>query len=482
MFRFTYLAVYLQLMLGNFCLVHSKVEAQVVAVSDEINMSKDAQYDLLGQFQGKVFLTRETESEISLFSFDHKLFFSAEKSLNLGYKKVMIHGKLPLEEYIDVFFSTFQKEGHSIHCKRFDYSGNLVDSMLIKEASGQGLPPKYKISYSQNKRWAVIHHMDREENLLALYIDVLNRELVAEHFYSFSNLNFRNSFKDILITEFGDMIIILDNMQAYSKKPEPEISIIHTGPNIKEPSLIIQSFLPFIVKDALVKLDIIHQRLVLSGLYTVKNYNESIGVMYALYDLKTRSIDTVHYIPFDIETLVGQKYGRKNRPDMIPDIYPIDLIIRHDGGILLLIEERKEFERSLYQGRRDFYGMRFAVDFYYDDIFAVAINPDGKSHWQKRFQKRQYSFDDDALYSSFFIFKTPSFIRLIYNDEIKNENTVSEYVLTGGGLSERKNVMNTNRQDLRLQLIHALQISPTEYIVPSVRRNKLKLVKVTYND
>ena len=193
------------------------------------------------------------------------------------------------------------------------------------------------------------------------------------------------------------------------------------------------------------------------------------------------------WVPFktiglDPGLLPTNRSGRKSRAEGISDLYFEKMIIRKDGGIVAIFEERREYERSLYQGRRDFYGMRFAIDYYYDDMYAIALSPQGESHWQKRLPKKQYSFDDDALFSSFFIFETPSALRIVYNDEIKNENTVSEYVLTGGGLSERRNVLNTNRQDLRLQVSQSLQVSSNDFIIPSVRRNRLKLVRIAYNN
>ncbi len=84
------------------------------------------------------------------------------------------------------------------------------------------------------------------------------------------------------------------------------------------------------------------------------------------------------------------------------------------------------------------------------------------------------------MYSSFFILKTPSSIRLLFSDEIKYENTVSEYVLKGNGEYDRNSVMSTENQQLRLRFRDAMQTASDELIVPSERRNRLKLVRVKY--
>ena len=94
--------------------------------------------------------------------------------------------------------------------------------------------------------------------------------------------------------------------------------------------------------------------------------------------------------------------------------------------------------------------------------------------------KKQYSQDDNAAFSSFFLLKTPTALRLIFNDEIRNENTVSEYVIRGDGNFDRNSVMSTESQNIRLRFRDALQVDANALIIPSERRNRLRLVLLEY--
>jgi hypothetical protein len=76
--------------------------------------------------------------------------------------------------------------------------------------------------------------------------------------------------------------------------------------------------------------------------------------------------------------------------------------------------------------------------------------------------------------------ENPSRLRLIFNDEIRNENTVSEYILQGNGLSKRSSVMSTDYQRLKLRFQEAIQVASNQIIVPSERNSRLNLVKITY--
>ena len=70
---------------------------------------------------------------------------------------------------------------------------------------------------------------------------------------------------------------------------------------------------------------------------------------------------------------------------------------------------------------------------------------------------------------------------MIYNDEIKSNNTVSEYVLDPLGNYKRTSVLSTEYQNLKLRFQDATQISSTELLVPSQKNYDLSLVKIDFS-
>jgi len=155
---------------------------------------------------------------------------------------------------------------------------------------------------------------------------------------------------------------------------------------------------------------------------------------------------------------------------------------RRDGGILLIGEQNKKYERNISGGRPSLagYGGRFITDYYFDDLFMISIHPDGKTHWESILYKRQYSQDDDAVFSSYLLLKTPTALRMLYNDEIKYENAVFEYVINGSGEVDRNAVLNTESQQLQLRIKDGIQVGANEVLIPSERKNRLKLVRVQF--
>jgi hypothetical protein len=457
------------------------VSGQVVTVSEEITMTKDANYDLLGEYGEFVLMSKEYEHEVFIQAFDKKLTQVWERPLKLEGKKPGIVNVYPGKEDIFVFYTLMLKDEMQLMVRKFDATANLKDSLLIKTFKSAGQFPKFKITASDNQKLVALHSLDIESNLSVLYMDLGAFQFLEEHYYDVKAYDFRQNFKEILLSDGGDLFIIMDNSGKISRKADQEIVVIQSGIGSNALAQFDLGLLPYSIQNTLYKVDNKNRRLIGVGQKSERGGNESSGLVLFYLDGSTAQIKGPFEVPYDTESLYDSKNPRKGRSETLGDLFISDLLVRNDGGVVVFSEERKEFERSLYQGRRDFYSMRFAVDYYYEDILVFAINPDGSNHWQKRLQKKQYSFDDDALYSSFYVYNLPSSARLIYNDEIKNENTVSEYIITGSGQFERRNVLNTNRQDLRLQIRNSIQINSTEYIIPSLKRNKLKLVKVSYN-
>ncbi len=454
--------------------------AQIVTVSEEVNMLRDANYDLLGRFGEHLLLSLDKGDEVEIQAFDNNLFTSWVRTVSLEVRKPTIHHVYPGKDHFYIFYSHVRRDSTFFMVREFDGRAQLVDSLLIRAYPKGGFYPRLKFTASENKQFLAVHFLNQDQQFEVFFLSLEKLGLMADHVYDVRLFDFQSNFKEILLSNKPELFIVLDNISTIGKRDQQLVTVIKTSPGIQQPML--QEVRPQInlLLNSKYAIDNRNQVLIGGGLYGDKSKPEPAGCFRFTVPLHFSGSPNVAFVSFDAESL-SDRSGRKNQTGTIGNLYMQDMLVRRDGGIVLVSEVRKEFERSLYQGRRDFYSMRFAVDYYYEDLVVVAIDPDGTPHWQKLLQKKQYSFDDDALYSSYFLFRNPSSVRLLYNDEIKNENTVSEYILTGGGLHERRSLLNTNRQDLRLQVSNSLQISENELIIPSVRRNRLKLVKISYD-
>jgi hypothetical protein len=227
--------------------------------------------------------------------------------------------------------------------------------------------------------------------------------------------------------------------------------------------------------------DNLNRQLVGVGLYADKNRERANGIFYANISPEGKA-PSLRYEPFTDKVIsILRRKDVEEDTRGISDADIRQVVLRHDGGALIVAERHHEIHRGTAAGRgfwRD--GMRMVMDFYYDDLLLVALHPTGEMHWTTVLHKKQYSQDDEATFSSYFLFMTPEKLHFMFNDEIKYENTCSDYVVSPVGEFDRNSLMNTFGQNLRLRFRDALQLSANECLVPSEFRNKLRLVLLRF--
>ncbi|NND32095.1 MAG: hypothetical protein HKN76_05840, partial [Saprospiraceae bacterium] len=341
--------------------------------------------------------------------------------------------------------------------------------------------PKFRFVKSEDRNVFLMTEIDNERIVSAFAYNLKERKLLWESDFDFANVNFREDYRKTMITNEGTMYLVFERNNYRYKKEDHTMDIFRYDALTKK---FVQTSIPlpgFLTYDAYFKYDNLNERITIIGLHSDRNAGDTDGIYHVSLNADNLTDYQVATVNYD-EELVADFHGKYNpKKESLYNLDVQDVVLRQDGGVLLLAEENKEYERLAYGGRRDYYGSsRFSVDYYYEDLVMIAIHPDGTSHWQKLLPKRQYSNDDEAAYSSYFLFKNPSFLRVLYNDEIRNENTVSEYILNGAGDITRRSLMSTDNQKLKLQIKNAVQTDANELIIPSVRGKRLRLVKLTY--
>lgn len=223
------------------------------------------------------------------------------------------------------------------------------------------------------------------------------------------------------------------------------------------------------------------------GLYGTKDINETEGYLFfadSFNELRNPQMRDVQQFLFDDNILVDLNgVEKKNKKNVLNDFFTKTLIHRKDGGVVIVAELQREYARrnaGISNFDRAMAASRGYVDYYSEDLILFSIQPDGNLFWRKVLFKKQFSQDDEGIYSSFFTLKAPSQIHFIFNDEIKNNNTVSEYVIDPLGNYRRSSLLSTEYKNLKLRFQEALQTSATSFVVPSEKNGKINLVKITF--
>ncbi|MBC7885256.1 MAG: hypothetical protein H7X99_07260 [Saprospiraceae bacterium] len=460
------------------------VIGQKVTVSNEINIRNNYAYDILPNIDDHIIFYHDKGFEQNFEIYDQQLRYKTSRQGEFEKKNINPIGVLSKDTSFNFYYS-YRDDGYTfVRVNQYDKYVSLIDSatLTVKEKKSPDGNPRFAFSDDKSK---VLIFTPEDKNLNLLLIDNIKLEIIYGFSVTIKDFNFKSDFEKLILSNNGDIFILGRKSSFWNKKENESYTLVRI---IDANQISVHRFTPETdeIGDLIIDYDERNQKLVMAGLTTSGDYDNANG--YFGFSL------SADQIPEDAEILVN-KFSMEfmadvsgKKPGKIKELSNLrirDLVVRNDGGVIVIAELVKEFTRrsqmNVTNQFGDYFPPRGFIDYYHEDVILLATFAEGKEHWKKVLFKKQFSQDDDGIFSSYFLFKTPSRLRLLYNDEIKNNNTVSEYVIDGIGNTERKSVLSTEYQNLKLRFRDAIQIGPKSIIVPSEKSWKINLVRIDYD-
>ena len=472
-----------QVFVNTICFLFAvSVTAQSVTISEGIEVRNDTYVDLLGSLKDKVLILRQQNDEAVIQAYDFDMRYSWEKNLVLERDEdVDIKHVVRGDDNFCVFYGFKKKGTYYLKAKKFDAAAEMIDTAMILVMEKPLYIPRFKIVESESREMVLIHHLDRSTDLYInpFNIKTMRRPWDQKLVYKRDKMN--EEFHSALISDEGKSIIVLD---VNNRKPDIREHHFHfltvdSSMAQREFDVPLKGYLTY---DAHFVFDNMNGTIAAGGMYSERNITRADGYFYMNISTTSPGDFVMQYNKFDIElTETFGKRKKKKKRGHISEATVQDIIMRRDGGMIVLVEYVKKYERN-YLGNSVTVrqGLNSLIDYSFEDVAVISVHPSGDEHWSAVLHKRQYSQDDGGSYSSYYLMMGRRNIRLLYNDDIRLENTVSEYVIGGDGHIDRRAVMNTEDQKIKLQFQEAIQLNANAIVVPSLFRYELKLVKVEY--
>lgn len=464
-----------------FCAIPAGHTQGNVLVSDPIALRNDYGYELIGRLKDRILLFRDKYDEFEVQAFDNQMRMSWNRKLeDLEKGGIQILAVVGGRNDFSVVYKVRKRGVTTLRVHKYDPGANLIDTMTVKNYGERVFsPPAIDILLSEDKNCIIANNTAERTQLESTCFMLDKMQVLWDKTVHLEDNYFESSIKSMTLSNAGDFFLVTEMNNRRAKIEEHEFQILHVYATADR---IIKTPVPeFLTHDVKFTFDNLNRQLVGVGLYSDKNRERANGIFYLSISpgSKTPSLRYEAFTDKVISILRRKDVEEDTKGITDADIQQV--ILRRDGGALIVAERHHEIQRGTAAGRgfwRD--GMRMVMDFYYDDLLLVAMHPSGEPHWTTVLHKKQYSQDDEATFSSYFLFMTPEKLHFMFNDEIKYENTCSDYVVSPIGEFDRNSLMNTFGQNLRLRFRDALQLSANECLVPSEFRNKLRLVLLRF--
>lgn len=455
---------------------------QTMSISDGLSIRNDYGYEIIGRLRDRILLFRDKYDDFEIQAYDQQMRPVWNKELEgLDKRGIQIVAVIGSKNDFSVIYKVRRRNYSMLKVHKYDPGAALIDTMTVKDY-GERLFGGPNVDYirSEDRNCIAVYNTIEPGKIEITCFRLDKMQVLWDKVFIFEASFDESNGQAMVLGNNGEFFIVREKNNRKNKLEEHQydITCLH-GQHEWQVAIKMPDFL---TGDTHFIYDNLNHNLVGAGLYSEKNRERANGTFYLRLPLDGNAVSMLRYEPFDDKFIsILRRRDVEDDTKGVTDATVNQLILRQDGGVVLVVERKHEIMRGAAAGRgfwRD--GMRMVVDYYYDDFFLVAIYPDGKTQWKTVLHKKQYSQDDDGTFSSFFTLRSSDALRFLFNDEIKYENTCSEYVIGPLGDFDRNNLLNTEGQNLRLRFRDALQISTSECLVPSEFRNKLKLVLLQY--
>jgi hypothetical protein len=459
------------------------LKAQQSIISDPVSIRNDYGYEIIGRLRDKVLLFRDRFDEFEVQAFDAQMRLSWSKELDdMGRNGIQVLSVVGSKNDFSVIFKQRKRGRTLLRIHKYDPAANLIDSMTIKDYGDNIFTtPTLDVVLSEDRNCIVVYNATNKEAFNALCFRVDKMAVLWESIVVVEYDSFESDLESIVLNNEGELFLVTEYSNRRNRIEDHLFRVWQIGVNLSRQIIIpVPHFLNTSVQFTY---DETNKRLVAAGLYAEKNRERTNGVYFiGLRPEAAKETYVIQYEPFDDKfiSILRQKDVSDDTKG-VADASVSKIMLRQDGGVLLIAERQHEIQRGASAGRgfwRD--GVRLIIDYYYDDMFVVGIHPDGRIHWKTVLHKKQFSQDDDGTFSSFFLMRNTDKLRFLFNDEIKYDNTCSEYVISPLGAFDRNSLLNTIGLGLRLRFRDGIQVNANECLIPSEFRNKLRLVLVRY--
>ena len=471
---------YLLLVIG--CFLCNWGFTQEIFVSESRNIRNDDAYAINGKIDEHILLYLDRADKYELQAYDDEMKEVWTKDITLDSRRAKILDISQSEDSFTIVYRHNKRGKILTQAAKFNGEGKLIKNDTAHIQANRGFYSLEDQSISENERFILIYEFEFNTRIYATVYDLHKMETTWHKIFNINDIDIDRDFIQAIVDNTGTPYFIFSKDNRRTKRDENRFYIISYDAATAQAAEINVPITGYVWFDVQFKYDNLNERIVGAGLFLDKRYAEATGYFYLNFNPKQPDIQQAHFHNFDTKFVV-RAIGKETKNQSIGEVSVQDLVLTQDGGVLMVAERNRFYSRTgstlgnIYAANQ---AQVFRMDYHFEDILLLAIHPDGKLHWNDVLQKRQFSQDDGARFSSYFLMHTPRNLRFVYNDEIRYKTTINEYLVGTTGNQQRNSIYNTETHVVSLLLREGKQITANEAIIASERRSNLKLTRLVY--
>ena len=335
------------------------------------------------------------------------------------------------------------------------------------------------------------------ESKLLIYSPIFSQGKIT-HFYSkvydqnMQKINGLNIKEPYLLENEFEKVLVLNN-GAYLFITKNESSSVYYFIKIATDGTVQKStFTP--VKDVFKKLefelDNKNNTLLISGFFrdvnlSKKDNNGAKEFFISALNLDNFSNVYTEVVPFtqDFYTLLTGKESKMDPPQLFT-FYVKSIIPKVNGGAIVFTESffktEEQYQSEAFFSVAGVSNYNYSTLYNFNDVVVYHIDSTGTCTQKEIIKKRQASQNDMGSYSSFYIANLRDELKILFLDDIATDAHLSQARIEGKDKTRSTTVLNIGGKDVFPVIKMSKQTAPNELLIPSFKKNKLRLIKVNF--
>lgn len=445
---------------------------------------------VIGDNKGGIYVLRyrdiDIKRHISLDRYSHNLDLLEEQNIAFKNKQKLIR-IFTRDSGLVYIQHTGPEKSIDVQAVFFGFSLKK-DPEIIKLGGGFRAESEDGIAadYSQNREWCSVWIEEEAENGNQRIRNILFNIPENKTYSTVQNLQFNhrdmriaqtavsNSGLSSCIVEFND-----DSKRKSDPASKQYFACTFSSNSTSEPFALGAG--KFFISGIELVCDEFSGKFTTCGFYDFKNSEAAHGVFRVNYNLFQQ--DEAIMTPINRKTVADIIGNANEEAGKEPEhFYVRKLIPRSDGG-LLMVSENFQISQQLETFFLNGIPQTSSKNVYnYNDVLFLALDSAGNNEWNYLLHKRQSSFASSNHYNSIATFVCDSFVHLLYNDNISQNNRVMYVSLGRSGKMLQKVLFSSENAYTAVIPSEGKQTGFNRFVVPLVTDKQTYFLKVRESD
>lgn len=484
----------------------------IVYSQPDNNDSRNMNFDIIGKINGNYLVYKEIRKRSSISVYDGEMVETERVPLQfLDDEKVLDVNFIAFPDFAWMIYQFQRKDIIYLNAVKIGGAGKLLDDPIELDTSAvRFMADKkiYTVINSEDKNRVMTFKIQKEEGFFTFTTLLFDKEFNLQHKSRIETIyqDKKYIFSDFLLSNSGNLVFTVGDRSS-NRTFISELSIVTKAPAVDTFQTTSIGLNDKIIDEIKLKVDNMNSHYILNSFYYLKKKGNTEGIFTAVVDEGSDRIISRTFASVG-DDLRENLRAKGNKKSALNDFFIRNVILKNDGGFLLMAEDFYNESRyspwnrwdylygggyspfyspyyyyspyysPFYWGNRGLYDYR-DVRYYYNNILVLSLDSTGKYDWTRVVNKAQ--FDDQTDNSlSYALMISGGKLRFLFNEVTRRKQILNERTIDGDGEIQRSPPMHNLDKGYTFMPRYAKQVSASEMIVPCSYRNFISFAKIQF--